>query len=644
MPKTKRTLLTLITAISLAGLAACATSTTASADACADLVSLELIDMRIGDAESVEASGDLPAHCRVAGVIETEIRFELLLPEPDDWNGRFLMGGGGGFVGSVQNQALTLYAHGGGPLQRGYATVGTDTGHTGGGIEASWALDHPERQENFGHRAVHLTTEAAKSIIGHYYDRGPDYSYFVGCSRGGGQAMMESQRYPDDFDGIVAGAPAYHWTGITAGFVQNQQAIYPSGDLDAPVLTADTLELLGSSILAACDDDDGVVDGAMTDPRRCEFTPANLPRCSEEVAAAGCVTAAQLAAIERVYEGPTSKGVSIYSGFNYGGENDPGGWDAWVVASEARRATGVPNAQYGFGTELFKYFVFGDPEWDYTAYDFSTWAEDTGPTAAILNATSADLSAFRDRDGKIIYWTGWSDLALTPEGTIDYYEQLQAADSSASDYARLYMLPGVLHCAGGPGPDRVDWVEAIRAWVEEGRAPERLVASKLDAEGKAMLTRPVCPYPQVAEYDGNGDVNDEQSFRCAPVEWIDMPLADHVYFETRPAYRADQVEIPVPANSDLEYMLDMKQGHSVSYEWRSTDISNPELLLAEFHGHTVRDSEEPGNVMFFKQGRGETSNGYLVAPFDGLHGWYFSNETDGDINITLSLSGFYTIP
>ena len=267
MPSFTRSCLTLFTAISLAGVAACVTTTTTAADACADLATFDLIEMRI-DAASVEATGDVPAHCRVAGVLETEIRFELLLPEPDEWNGRFLMGGGGGLVGSVQNQALDLYAHGGGPLQRGYATVGTDTGHAGNGIEASWALDHPERQENFGHRAVHLTTEAAKSVIGHYYDRGPDYSYFVGCSRGGGQAMMESQRYPDDFDGIVAAAPAYHWTGFGAGFVQNQQAIYPTGDLDAPVLTPDTLELLGSSILATCDNDDGVVDGAMTDPRR----------------------------------------------------------------------------------------------------------------------------------------------------------------------------------------------------------------------------------------------------------------------------------------------------------------------------------------------------------------------------------------
>ena len=527
MPWMKRAFLTVLTAVSLAGVAACAASTTDRADvtdgagACVDLAALDLIDMRIDGAESVEATDAAPAHCRVTGVIETEIRFELLLPEPDAWTGRFLMGGGGGFVGSVQNQARGLFAYGGGPLERGYATVGTDTGHEGNGIDASWALNHPERQENFGHRAVHLTAEAAKSIIGHYYDRGPDSSYFVGCSRGGGQAMMESQRYPDDFDGIVAAAPAYHWTGITAGFVQNQQAIYPTGDVDSPVLTPDTLELLGSSILAACDDDDGVVDGAMTDPRRCGFKPADLPRCPDDTAAAGCVTAAQLAAIERVYEGPTSNGAPIYHGFNYGGENDRGGWDSWVVASETRRATGVPNAQYGFGTELFKYFVFSDPEWDYTKYDFSTWAEDTAATAAILDATSTDLSAFRDRNGKIIYWTGWSDLALAPEGTIDYYERLEAGDPSARDYARLYMLPGVLHCAGGPGPDRVDWVEAIRAWVEEDRAPERLVASKLDADGQATLTRALCPYPQVAESDGSGDVNDEQSFRCVTAPTVD---------------------------------------------------------------------------------------------------------------------------
>ena len=487
----------------------------AGASACADLAALELLDIRIGAAEAVPAADGFPAHCRVAGVIETEINFELLLPEAGDWNGRFLMGGGGGFVGSVQNQARNLFAYGGGPLARGYATVGTDTGHTGNGIEASWALDHPERQENFGHRAVHLTAQAAKAIIGRYYDQGPDYSYFVGCSRGGGQAMMASQRYPEDFDGIVSAAPAYDWTGIAAGFVQNQQAIYPAADLDDPVLTPATLELLGTSILAACDAADGVEDGMMTDPRQCGFRTADLPRCADDSPADGCVTAAQLAAIDRVYDGPTANGESIHPGFNYGGENDAGGWDSWVVASPFRAAQGVPNAQFGFGTELFKYFVFGDPDWDYTSYDFANWREEVAPTAAILDAVDTDLSAFRDHGGKIIYWTGWSDLALTPLGTIEYYEALAAGDPAASDYTRLYMLPGVLHCAGGPGPDRVDWVEAIRAWVEDGSAPERLVASKYAPDGTSTMTRPVCPYPQVAVYDGTGDPNDEASFACA---------------------------------------------------------------------------------------------------------------------------------
>ena len=514
MSHSQRNLVNVAIAAGLASAAAaCATPAADPLAACADLTTLELIDLRIDAAEPVSAADGVPAHCKVTGVIETEINFELLLP--DDWNGRFLMGGGGGFVGSVQNQARSLYAYGGGPLQRGYATVGTDTGHTGGGIEAGWALNHPERQENFGHRAVHLTAETAKSIVAHYYARPADYSYFVGCSRGGGQAMMESQRYPGDFDGIVAAAPAYDWTGISAGFVQNQQAIYPDGDLEAPVLTPATLDLLGSSILAACDADDGVEDSTLTDPRRCGFTPDDLPRCAGDRPADDCVTAAQLAAIKTVYDGPTSNGEPIYQGFNYGGEHDAGGWDSWVVRTAGRAAQGVPNAQFGFGTELYKNFVFSDPEWDYTRYDFSTWKDDVADTAAILNATDTDLSRFRDGGGKIIYWTGWSDLALAPLGTIDYYERLAAGDPTAGDYTRLYMLPGVLHCGGGPGPDRVDWVEAIRSWVEEGQAPARLMAAKLGQDGSPTMTRPLCAYPQAAVYDGTGDPNTEASFSCA---------------------------------------------------------------------------------------------------------------------------------
>ena len=504
--------LAVLAAMLAGGLGACVGSADAPAaalrlDRCAGLAGLELIDFDVVTATPMSVDGDLPAHCLVHGLIDTEINFELLLP--DDWNGRFVMGGGGGYVGTVQNSALPT------ALERGYATVGTDTGHAGNGIEAGWALDNPERRVNFGYRAVHLTAEAARSVIRHYYDRAEEYSYFVGCSRGGGQGMMESQRYPSDFDGIVAGAPAYHWTGLTAGFVQNQQALFPdASDLSAPVVTAENRALLASSVLEACDHLDGVTDGILNDPRVCDFTPDALPRCQTESAGPHCVTTDQLAAMQVIYGGPTSNGSPIHPGFPLGGEDDPGGWDTWIAGVASREARMIPNLHYGFGTELYKYFVFGDPAWDYTRYDFSTWTEDVAETAEILNATESDLGPFRDAGGKIIFWTGWSDPALTALGTIDYYERVQANDAAVREYARLFMLPGVLHCGGGPGPDNVDWLRAIEDWVERDTPPRRLLATRLGEGGEPVMTRPVCAYPEVAVYGGTGPTDDQASFRC----------------------------------------------------------------------------------------------------------------------------------
>ena len=495
-------------AVGIAAIVACSGPEPETADPCGDLALLQLIDMRITSAEQMPAGDAEPAHCRVTGVIETEINFELLLPE--EWNGRFMMGGGGGYVGTVQNQAQSLYSEGGTALERGYATVGTDTGHTGTGTEAGWALNNPQRRENFGHRAVHLTAEAAKSIISHYYDRPPDYSYFLGCSRGGGQAMMESQRYPDDFDGLVAGAPAYYWTAFTAGFVQTQQAVYPSGNLSTPVVTSQNRQLLAAGIDAACDELDGVDDGILNEPRACGFRPESLPRCADEEAAADCVTSAQLAAIQAVYDGPTSNGEPLFVGFPLGGENDPGGWDRWITD-----ASDSATLHHAFGTELYKHFVFDDPDWDYTTYDFSTWQKDTASTGAILDAIDTDLTALRNAGGKIIFWTGWSDAALTALGTIAYYEEAETRDPDVREFGRLYMMPGVLHCGGGPGPDRVDWIEAIRAWVEDGQAPRRLVAATRDDSGVTTMSRPLCPYPEVAVYDGEGSPDTEGSFSCS---------------------------------------------------------------------------------------------------------------------------------
>lgn len=481
---------------------------------CTELAAMTLIDFDIVAATAVADVDGVP-HCRVHGVIDEEINFELLLP--DEWNGRFMMGGGGGYVGTVQNAALS-YGDGPGALERGYATVGTDTGHQGEGVQASWALHNETRQINFGHRAVHLTAEAARSIIRHYYEREEEYAYFVGCSRGGGQGMMASQRYPGDFDGIVAGAPAYHWTAFTAGFVQNQQAIFPDpSDLSTPVITPENRALLDASIRQACDRQDGVEDGVLNDPRRCTFTPDSLPQCVDDTPGPDCVTAGQLEAIQAIYEGPTSNGESIFHGFPFGGEDEPGGWDRWIAGVEGATVPGAPNLHFGFGTELYKYFVFDDPEWDYTTYDFSTWSDDVAEASAILDATDPDLRPFRDAGGKLILWTGWSDPALTALGTIDYYDKVRALDPMAADYARLFMLPGVLHCGGGRGPDQVDWLTAIAAWVEEDAPPSRLVATKsADDAGEVAggQTRPVCAYPQTAVYTGFGGPNDEANFRC----------------------------------------------------------------------------------------------------------------------------------
>ena len=468
---------------------------------CTDLPSFAPKDTLIKTTENVETG---TPHCKVSGVIEKEIKFELLLPK--EWNGRFMMGGGGAYVGSIQNQALA-YGSGPGALERGYATVGTDTGHVSSYVDGSWALNNLERQENFGHRAVHLTAVTAKSIIKRYYARAPEYSYFVGCSRGGGQAMMETQRYPGDFDGLVAGAPAYDWPGFRAGQIRAIQKMFPDGDTSDPILTKANLELLGTTIINACDALDGVVDGILTDPRECPFEPDDLPKCQGN-AEVDCVTTEQLTAIKAIYDEPIINGRRIFAGFPYGGEHNPNGWERSMVGPDGLS----PSSR--FAIDFYRNFVFSDPHWDYRDYDFANWKQDIAKVSAMLDATSTDLSEFKKRNGKIIFWTGWSDHLITALGTVDYYDELSAVDSEVNQYSRLYMLPGMFHCGGGPAPDRADWLEAIRAWVEDGKAPERLVSEQVDKSRRIMRTRPICPYPQTASYKGRGDPNDESSFTC----------------------------------------------------------------------------------------------------------------------------------
>ena len=475
----------------------------------------EISDLRLPDVVILEATEINPessdsersgrAHCKILARIGKEINFELLLPL--EWNGRFAMGGGGGFVGNIQN--MVKYS-----INQGYATAGTDTGHEGHGLKADWALNNMERQLNFGHAAIHKTAEVSKVIIFNFYCADPEFSYFLGCSRGGGQAMMEAQRYPEDFDGIVSMAPAFDWPGIAAEFIQNSKALYPDPqNLNEPLLTKDNQRLLQEAVLDACDAVDGLKDGLITDPRDCNFSPDDLPLCPEGDLGEDCFTEEQIRIIKTIYDGVTVEGKVVYPGFPLGGENRAAGWNSWIVGPEpSLKLLGFPSLQFGFGTEMFKYLIYNDPEWDYSTYDYKNFWKDTEYAASYLNATNPDYSAFKNSGGKILFTHGWEDPALSALATIDHFENILEIHPDADDFTKLYLLPGVLHCGGGPGPSGVDWLIVIRNWVENGEAPDRIVTNK-EKNGEVVLSRPVFPYPRNAVYDGKGDPNLETSFK-----------------------------------------------------------------------------------------------------------------------------------
>ncbi len=463
-------------------------------------------------------------HCKVAGVIGTETNFELLLP--DTWNGKFAMGGGGGFVGSVMNTSLMF-----GSLQAGYATVGTDTGHQGHPLDASWAYNNLERLVSFGHQAVHRTAVTAKALITSYYERDISRSYFTGCSRGGGQGLMAAQRYPTDFDGIVAGAPAYNWApGLAALATQINQAMYPDpNDLEEAVIGPAEQELIESSYLQMCDAHDGLTDGILNDPDQCQFDVTTL--LCEGDKTDSCLSEQQLAAVKVVYDGPRdSQGNAMFYGFAFGGETAVGGWPRWLTGGLKHlgsldefqggvdtgdfEAPVAPSAFYGFGNGIMRYFVYNDPDWTYENYDFDSLERDSARVADTLNATNPDLSAFRERGGKLIIYSGWSDAAAPAAAVIGYYDEVLAHDETAAADVRLFMMPGVEHCFGGPGPSWVNYLDEIDRWVETGDAPEQVTAYWLDEHMQPDGSRPVCAHPEYLTYNGTGDPRDASSFSC----------------------------------------------------------------------------------------------------------------------------------
>lgn len=328
---------------------------------------------------------------------------------------------------------------------------------------------------------------------------------------------MEAQRYPADFDGVVSCAPALDFTNIAASLVRNAQVAYPDPKVLEPLVTVENLQLLERKVLEKCDAHDGVKDGVLDDPRTCDFKVAGLPLCDGDRASATCITKAQRRAIENIYSATSSHRTVVYPGQPFGGEGQPAGWPVWITG---RPSPAIPQGrgvslQFLFGTEFFKYFVFGRRDWDYSTYDLSNWRRDTRAVAEILNADNPDLSAFNARGGKLIMAHGWADPALNPLTTIAYYERVRAAGGDVDDYVRLFMMPGVLHCTNGTGPDSVDWFTAIADWVEHGRAPTRVIAQKLGADRQVLNTRPLCAFPLRAVFDGKGSTTDASSFACS---------------------------------------------------------------------------------------------------------------------------------
>ncbi len=476
---------------------------------CEALSRLNLPSVTVKVAQNKPA-GDLPAHCRVAGSIhptpDSDIQFEVLLPEA--WNHRFQAVGNGGFAGSLSITGMAA------PLRHGYATATTDTGHSGS--DAAWALGHREKIIDYGHRAVHEMTVTAKALMTAYYGVAPKKSYFASCSNGGRQALMEVQRYPGDYDGVISGAPANEFTRVAAGFLWNEIALTGPGFI-APA----KLKAIEAAALAACDAGDGVKDGLISDPLRCRFDPGVL-LCKGESTDA-CLTGPEIAALRKIYQGPRdARGKQIFPGFVPGGETGPGGWGAWITAAQVEKSL-----HYFFSTQMAKNMAFNDPAWDYKTFDVNKdFARLDAALAPVLNASDVNIRPFVARGGKLMLYHGWCDAALTPLNTIDYYNRAAAklGKKSAANSLRLYLLPGVQHCGGGPGPNRFigtwtdaehDMVLAMEKWVEDGVAPRAIIASSAPPVHR---TRPICPYPQIAKYNGSGSTDDAANFTCAVVK------------------------------------------------------------------------------------------------------------------------------
>ena len=543
--------------IALAAVAAAPAYAATSTDMCTGLKSLAIPHVEILLATPVEGSFQedfaverkprtikgLKSFCRVRGISRpvagSEIGFEVWLPAPASWSHRLHMIGGGAYISNINYKVMTAR------LDDGDVAVGTDTGHTGSNLKFGW--HQPEKIADFGHRAVHESVVAAKAITAAYYREPAKFSYFSGCSTGGYQGLSEAQRYPQDFNGIIAGAPGNNRTSLTLAFLWNYLANHRPGDDQHPILGNDDLLLINRSVVAACDGLDKVRDGVVSDPRQCHFRLATLlckPGANAGAAAGTCLTREQIDAAEKIYRGPRDArtGAAIYPGYPFGTEGvrtgpedkHPGWtgyWSETANPAEPSRA------------DMFRYWVFDDPNWNWWHFD---WGKDVDTMRAKLSASfdanDADLSPFSKSGGKLIMFIGWQDPVGTPLEAINYARAVGAktgGDAAARAFMRLFMVPGMDHCADGPGATHFstatrdstppvrdaahDMTLALYDWVEKGQAPNRLIATRYGEKGDSKdpaprpiaFQRPICAWPDQAVYR-SGDTTKATSFVCAP--------------------------------------------------------------------------------------------------------------------------------
>jgi feruloyl esterase len=443
--------------------------------------------------------------CRVVAVstptTDSQINFEVWLPPASTWNGKFEAVGNGGFIGQIGYGALAT------ALKRGYATAGTDTGHASGNDE-SWALGHPEKLIDWSYRAVHEMTVDSKMIVHAFYGKPAKLAYWNGCSTGGKQGLTEAQRYPEDYDGIIAGAPANYITHLQAGSIYISWVALKDGVNSPSYIPPRKYAVLHKAALAACDSKDGVADGVIEDPRRCPFDPKTI-QC-QGADGADCLTAPQVKTAQLIYAGAKyDDGKQIFPGFEPGSELMWGGM-----------AAGPDPISIGNG--FFKYMVFGDPNWDFRTLNVSRDTRTADQKLeSVVNAIDPNLQAFKAHGGKIIGYHGWSDTAIAPLNSINYYNSVTLAmggPKKTDDFYRIFMVPGMGHCQGGPAPNTFDSLSALELWREKKVPPDELLASH-STNGTIDATRPLCPYPQAAIYKGSGDANDAKNFVCGNPTW-----------------------------------------------------------------------------------------------------------------------------